>query len=147
MLVGTGTGMLMAPARLSVLGKMLTPRRYRDPVYAQASAPELHGGRIRRPPDEVRRVARCYRTTQPFGGNRRFVLFTNGHAAAQVTPHGHPKTPRRTNKDSTVHPDACLRGTETDQGTCGPTRRAGTTSTAAPSTPRRPSSAARACPP
>ena len=39
MLVGTGTGMLMAPDRLSVLGKMPTPRRYRDPIYAQASAP------------------------------------------------------------------------------------------------------------
>ena len=72
---------------------------------------------MRRPPDGVRRVVSCSRTTQPFGGNGRFVLFTNGHAAAQVTLHGYPKTPRRTNKDSTVDPDAWLSGTETDQGT------------------------------
>ncbi len=56
MLASTGTGMLMVPARLSVLTKMLTPRRYHDPAYAKAIAPELYGGRMRRQPDEVRRV-------------------------------------------------------------------------------------------
>ncbi|MGY4766778.1 poly(3-hydroxyalkanoate) depolymerase [Kribbella sp. CWNU-51] len=55
-LVSTGTGMLMVPARLSVLSKMLTPRRYRDPAYAKAIAPVLYGGRMRRRPDEVRHV-------------------------------------------------------------------------------------------
>lgn len=55
-LVSTGTGMLMVPARLDVLSKMLTPRRYRDSAYAQAIAPVLYGGRMRRRPDEIRRV-------------------------------------------------------------------------------------------
>ena len=55
-LVSTGTGMLMVPARLSVLSKMLTPRRYRDPAYAKAIAPVLYGGRMRRRPDEARHV-------------------------------------------------------------------------------------------
>jgi poly(3-hydroxyalkanoate) depolymerase len=55
-LVSTGTGMLMVPARLSVLSRMLTPRRYRDPAYAKAIAPELYGGRMRRRPDEARHV-------------------------------------------------------------------------------------------
>jgi poly(3-hydroxyalkanoate) depolymerase len=55
-LASTGTGMLMVPARLSVLSKMLTPRRYRDPAYAKAIAPVLYGGRMRRQPDEVRHV-------------------------------------------------------------------------------------------
>jgi poly(3-hydroxyalkanoate) depolymerase len=55
-LVSTGTGMLMVPARFSVLSKMLTPRRYRDPVYARAIAPVLYGGRMRRRPDEARHV-------------------------------------------------------------------------------------------
>lgn len=55
-LVSTGTGMLMVPARISVLSKMLTPRRYRDPAYAMAVAPELYGGRMRRRADEVRHV-------------------------------------------------------------------------------------------
>ena len=55
-LVSTGTGMLMVPARLSVLSKMLTPRRYHDPAYAKAVAPVLYGGRMRPRPDEARHV-------------------------------------------------------------------------------------------
>jgi poly(3-hydroxyalkanoate) depolymerase len=55
-LVSTGTGMLMVPARASVLAKMVTPRRYRDPAYARTIAPELYGGRMRRQPGEVRHV-------------------------------------------------------------------------------------------
>lgn len=55
-LASTGTGMFMVPARLSVLSKMLTPRRYRDPAYAKAIAPELYGGRMRRRPEEVGHV-------------------------------------------------------------------------------------------
>ena len=44
-LVSTGTGMLMVPARLTVLSKMLTPRRYRDPAYANAD----RAAAVRRP--------------------------------------------------------------------------------------------------
>lgn len=55
-LASTGTGMLMVPARLTVLSKMLTARRYRDPAYAKAIAPELYGGRLRGQPDEVGHV-------------------------------------------------------------------------------------------
>ena len=55
-LVSTGTGMLMVPGGFSVLSKMLTPRRYRDPAYARSIAPMLYGGRMRRRPDEVRHV-------------------------------------------------------------------------------------------
>ena len=55
-LVSTGTGMLMVPAHPSVLLKMLTPRRYRDPAYARAIAAELYGGLMRRHPDELRHV-------------------------------------------------------------------------------------------
>ncbi len=56
MLFSTGTGMLMVRARLNVLLKMVTPRRYRDPAYAKAIAPTLYGGRMRQQPDEVRHV-------------------------------------------------------------------------------------------
>jgi poly(3-hydroxyalkanoate) depolymerase len=55
-LVSTGTGMFMVPARPSVLSKMLTPRRYRDPAYAKTIAPMLYGGRMRERPAEVRHV-------------------------------------------------------------------------------------------
>lgn len=55
-LVSTGTGMVMVPARWEVLSKMVTPRRYRDPDYAKAIAPTLYGGRMRREPDKVRHL-------------------------------------------------------------------------------------------
>jgi poly(3-hydroxyalkanoate) depolymerase len=49
-LVSTGTGMLMVPARPRVLLKMATPRRYHDPVHAMRIAYELYGGRLRTEP-------------------------------------------------------------------------------------------------
>lgn len=49
-LAATGTGSLMVPARFSVLRTMLTPRRYRDPAYAQRVAAQLYGGRLRDDP-------------------------------------------------------------------------------------------------
>ncbi len=55
-LVSTGTGSLMVPARPAVLRKMITPRRYRDATYAVTVAAELYGGRMRDRPDEVRHV-------------------------------------------------------------------------------------------
>jgi poly(3-hydroxyalkanoate) depolymerase len=55
-LASTGTGMLMVPAHPRVLSRMLTTRRYRDPAYAEAIAPVLYGGRMRRHPDVARHV-------------------------------------------------------------------------------------------
>lgn len=55
-LASTGTGMLMIPGRWSVLSKMLTPRRYRDPEYARQIAAGLYGGRLRQQPAEVKRL-------------------------------------------------------------------------------------------
>jgi poly(3-hydroxyalkanoate) depolymerase len=52
-LASTGTGTLMVPGKVSVLSKMLTPRRYRDPDYAREIAAELYGGRMREQPAEV----------------------------------------------------------------------------------------------
>ena len=40
-LVSTGTGSLMIPGKPSVLGKMLTPRRFLDHRYAANIAPEI----------------------------------------------------------------------------------------------------------
>ncbi len=50
-LVATGTGCLMVPAHPSVLAKMLTPRRHRDPEYAARIAPEIYGGSMRTHPE------------------------------------------------------------------------------------------------
>ncbi len=50
-LVATGTGTLMVPAHPSVLAKMLTPRRHRDPEYAARIAPDIYGGSMRTNPE------------------------------------------------------------------------------------------------
>ena len=49
-LVATGTGCLMVPARPQVLARMLTPRRHRDPAYAASIAGEIYGGTMRDDP-------------------------------------------------------------------------------------------------
>jgi poly(3-hydroxyalkanoate) depolymerase len=55
-LVSTGTGACMIPARPAVLRMMLTPRRHRDPAYAKAIAPGLYGGALRKDPDLIEEV-------------------------------------------------------------------------------------------
>jgi len=49
-LVATGTGMWMVPARPRVLGRMLSPRRHRDPEYARSIAGDIYGGSARADP-------------------------------------------------------------------------------------------------
>ena len=41
-------GALMVPGRLSVMAKLINPRRYRDPAYLNAVGGELYGGGYRR---------------------------------------------------------------------------------------------------
>ena len=55
-LVSTGTGAWMVPARPGVLRLMATPRRHRDPAYAKAIAPDLYGGALRKNPDLIEDV-------------------------------------------------------------------------------------------
>lgn len=50
-LVSTGTGMMMVPAKPSVLKLMLTARRYNNLDYAMANADKLYGGKIRTHPE------------------------------------------------------------------------------------------------
>jgi len=57
-LAATSPGALMVPGRLSVLGKMISPRRYRDPGYMLRVGPSLYGGLLRRRPDLLREHAR-----------------------------------------------------------------------------------------
>jgi poly(3-hydroxyalkanoate) depolymerase len=52
-LVSTGTGALMVPARPRVLMQMATPRRYLDPGYLERAAPGLYGGSARTDPARV----------------------------------------------------------------------------------------------
>jgi poly(3-hydroxyalkanoate) depolymerase len=55
-LVSTGTGLIMVPARPAVLAKMLTPRRFLDHEYAARIAGDLYGGTVRTDPAAVERL-------------------------------------------------------------------------------------------
>jgi poly(3-hydroxyalkanoate) depolymerase len=55
-LAATGTGTLMVPAHPRVLGRMLTPRRHRDPEYARSIAGDIYGGTMRSDPERAARV-------------------------------------------------------------------------------------------
>jgi poly(3-hydroxyalkanoate) depolymerase len=52
-LVSTATGMIMVPARPSVLARMATPRRYTDRDYLASMAGDLYGGSARTDPGGV----------------------------------------------------------------------------------------------
>ena len=52
-LVSTGTGALMVPARPAVLARMLTPRRYLDRRYLEKVAGDLYGGSARTDPAAI----------------------------------------------------------------------------------------------
>jgi poly(3-hydroxyalkanoate) depolymerase len=52
-LVSTATGAVMVPARLGVLAKMATARRFTDPLYAASVVGEIYGGSARRYPERV----------------------------------------------------------------------------------------------
>jgi len=55
-LVATGTGSVMVPARPQVLKHMITPRRFRDPGYAASVAQEIYGGSLREHPERAREL-------------------------------------------------------------------------------------------
>lgn len=54
-LAATCFGSIMIPGRLSVMTKLINPRRYYDRSYLKRVAPELYGGAMRREPDLVDR--------------------------------------------------------------------------------------------
>ena len=66
-LVSTATGVLMVPARPGVLRRMATPRRHRDPAYAESIAAELYGGALRARPEITRQLFSAERLGAPSG--------------------------------------------------------------------------------
>jgi polyhydroxyalkanoate synthase len=97
---------LANPGSLSVLGEPIDLSRIDVDTYVVAGIA-----------DHITPWQNCYRTTQLFGGNSRFVLSTSGHIAALVNPPGNPKATYYTNKDTAADPDEWLRSAETTQGT------------------------------
>jgi poly(3-hydroxyalkanoate) depolymerase len=66
-LAATSPGHLMIPGRLTVLLKMATPRRYKDPDYMRRIAGDIYGGAMRRSPELVREHLRHVRWASDYG--------------------------------------------------------------------------------
>jgi poly(3-hydroxyalkanoate) depolymerase len=66
-LAATSPGHLMVPGKLTVLLKMATPRRYKDPDYMSSVAGEIYGGALRSSPELVRKHLRHVRWSSDYG--------------------------------------------------------------------------------
>ena len=66
-LAATSPGHLMVPGKPSVLLKMATPRRYKDPGYLKKIAGDLYGGVMRTSPDLVAGHLRHIKWTSDYG--------------------------------------------------------------------------------
>jgi poly(3-hydroxyalkanoate) depolymerase len=66
-LVATSMGAISVPGRLSVLAKLLSPRRYLQPSYLSNIAPTLYGGIFRQRPDLARAYAHLLRAPDGLG--------------------------------------------------------------------------------
>lgn len=66
-LAATSPGHLMVPGRPSVLLKMATPRRYKDPGYFRQVAGDLYGGAMRGAPERLGRHLRHIKWSSDYG--------------------------------------------------------------------------------
>ncbi len=66
-LAATSPGHLMVPGKLTVLLKMATPRRYKDPDYMKRVAGDIYGGALRASPELVRKHLRHVRWSSDYG--------------------------------------------------------------------------------
>ena len=85
-LVATGTGSLMVPARAHVLAKMLTPRRHRDPAYAASIAAEIYGGSMRDDPERGARLLHATTRSGPKRGYYYQLAATTGWSSLPFLP-------------------------------------------------------------
>jgi poly(3-hydroxyalkanoate) depolymerase len=75
-LAATSPGHLMVPGKLSVLLKMATPRRYKDPDYMRAIAGDIYGGALRGSPELVRQHLRHVRWSSDYGYYLQLIAAT-----------------------------------------------------------------------
>jgi poly(3-hydroxyalkanoate) depolymerase len=66
-LVSTGPGMGMIPGNPSVMMKMMTLERFKDPAHMMEIAADLYGGDLRSNPEFVRELAHAIRAGEPQG--------------------------------------------------------------------------------
>lgn len=108
-LVATGTGALMVPAGPSVLAKMITPRRYRDPAYAAAVAAELYGGRLRAEPELARHLLHDHSRVGTRRGYRLQLLAGIGWTSLPFLPLIRQRTLILAGRDDPIIPIANAR--------------------------------------
>jgi pimeloyl-ACP methyl ester carboxylesterase len=63
----------MIPGKLSVLLKMASPRRYKDPEYMNRIAGDIYGGALRRSPELVSEHLRHVRWSSDYGYYRQLI--------------------------------------------------------------------------
>jgi poly(3-hydroxyalkanoate) depolymerase len=85
-LVATGTGSVMVPARPRVLRHMLTPRRHRDPAYAVRVAGEIYGGGLRADPSRARELLHAATQAGPRRGYYYQLLAGAGWTSLPLLP-------------------------------------------------------------
>ena len=85
-LVATGTGVVMVPARPRVLRHMLTPRRHRDPGYAVRIAGDLYGGSIRASPARAAELLHATALPGPRRGYYYQLLAATGWTSLPLLP-------------------------------------------------------------
>jgi pimeloyl-ACP methyl ester carboxylesterase len=85
-LAATATGSLMVPAHPSVLAKMLTPRRHRDPAYAARIAPEIYGGSMRSDPGRGADLLHAATRAGPKRGYYYQLVATTGWSSLPFLP-------------------------------------------------------------
>jgi len=85
-LVATGTGSVMVPARPRVLRHMLTPRRHRDPRYAMSIAGEIYGGSMRQAPGRAAELLRAGGRAGPDRGYYYQLLAGAGWTSLPLLP-------------------------------------------------------------
>jgi poly(3-hydroxyalkanoate) depolymerase len=66
-LAATSPGHLMVPGKLTVLLKMATPRRYKDPDYMRRIAGDIYGGAFRGAPELARKHLRHVHWSSDYG--------------------------------------------------------------------------------
>jgi pimeloyl-ACP methyl ester carboxylesterase len=86
MLVATGTGSVMVPARPRVLRHLITPRRFRDPAYAAAVAPEIYGGTLREHPERAPGLLHALARIGPRRGYYYQLLAAAGWTSLPLLP-------------------------------------------------------------
>jgi poly(3-hydroxyalkanoate) depolymerase len=85
-LVATGTGMLMVPARPGVLRHMITPRRHRDAGYSVQVAGDIYGGSLRSRPDRARELLRPHTGSGTKRGYYYQLLAATGWTSLPLLP-------------------------------------------------------------